>query len=144
LIIIFIPVNIFAHGVKGEISKGGIVITAKYDTDEPMSYAKVEVYAPDSKIKFQTGRTDRNGRFAFVPDIAGKWHLSVDDGIGHKLNMDVEINESLKKSSKELSKGDFFIFFKNIRVIIGILTIFIIFLLLKFLLKFEKRRKNLC
>ncbi len=86
----------FAHGVEGKIYyfTGGIVINAAYDTGEPMSYAAVKIYAPDSKIKFQLGRTDRNGRFAFVPDIPGKWKVIISDRLGHRLNLSINISQA--------------------------------------------------
>ncbi len=72
-----------------------VMIEASYDTGEPMSYARVEIHAPDSKIKFQVGRTDRNGRFAFVPDVPGQWRLAVLDGLGHRLSLNVKVTPEL-------------------------------------------------
>ncbi len=87
----------WAHGVEGEVTylPHVVMIKASYDTGEPMSYARVEIYAPDSKIKFQIGRTDRNGRFAFVPDVSGQWRLAVLDGLGHRLSLNVKVNLEL-------------------------------------------------
>ena len=56
-------------------------ITAQYDDGEFMSYAGVEVKAPGSDIAFQTGRTDRNGCFVFLPDAQG--HLGGCGGRRH-------------------------------------------------------------
>ena len=87
----------WAHGVEGEVTylPHVVMIEASYDTGEPMSYARVEIYAPDSKIKFQVGRTDRNGRFAFVPDVSGEWRLAVLDGLGHRLSLNVKVTPEL-------------------------------------------------
>lgn len=80
-----------AHGVEGDLSYGeGYCVTAQYDDGEPMSYAAVEIQAPDSEIEFQNGRTDRNGRFMFQPDAPGRWQAIVKDGMGHRLALDVE------------------------------------------------------
>ena len=105
IVFFLLPQTALAHGVEGEVTlfSGGVVVTATYDTGEPMSYAKVEVYAPDSKIKFQTGRTDRNGRFAFVPDMPGKWRVIISDGIGHQLELAVEV-KSLAHGKTEIQK----------------------------------------
>jgi hypothetical protein len=47
--------------------------------------AAVEVYSPDDGDEpYQTGVTDRNGRFSFVPESAGQWRFIVDDGMGHR------------------------------------------------------------
>ncbi len=47
---------IYAHGVRGRVDAGGMVVTAQYDTGEPMSYAKVNISAPGAKLSFQSGR----------------------------------------------------------------------------------------
>lgn len=83
-----------SHGVDGYIKQdAGYCVTAMYDDGEPMLYAAVEIKAPDSEIAFQTGRTDRNGRFMFYADKPGKWHAVVQDGMGHRLAVDMEIGE---------------------------------------------------
>jgi nickel transport protein len=56
-----------------------------------MSYAAVEVIAPDGDVVFQKGRTDRNGVFMFAPDGPGRWQITVSDGMGHRLKLDREI-----------------------------------------------------
>ena len=83
-----------AHGVDGTVERiEGYCVTAQYDDGEPMSYAAVEIKAPDSKIAFQKGRADRNGRFMFQPDGQGRWQAIVQDGMGHRLALDVEVGE---------------------------------------------------
>lgn len=96
IICLAMPVTLNAHGVTGEVFKGGIVVFAQYDTGEPMSYAKIEIYAPNSQAKFQGGRTDRNGKFSFVPDMPGEWKVIVDDEIGHRLTISISVNEALE------------------------------------------------
>ncbi len=121
-----------AHGVEGKVTlfSGGVVITATYDTGEPMSYAQVEIYAPDSKTKFQLGRTDRNGRFAFVPDAPGKWRVIISDGVGHQLELAVEV-KSLAHGKTEIQKTadtNHRVFIsRKTAAIIGVLLIFGIF-----------------
>ncbi|MBW2576013.1 MAG: hypothetical protein JRC88_11140 [Deltaproteobacteria bacterium] len=90
-----LPSSLFAHGVKGTVKEGGLVVTAQYDTGEAMSYAKVKISAPGAKLTFQSGRTDRNGRFCFFPDVAGDWQVVVDDEMGHRLEVTVPVNEQL-------------------------------------------------
>jgi nickel transport protein len=79
-----------AHGVYGAVERiEGYCVTSRYDDGEPMSYAAVEIKAPDSDLVFQKGRTDRNGRFMFRPDGPGRWQATVQDGMGHRLALDV-------------------------------------------------------
>jgi nickel transport protein len=80
------------HGVEGSIGPApGYQVTALYDDGEPMSYAAVEIKAPDAKIAFQTGRTDRNGIMMFQPDQPGLWQAVVSDGMGHRLALEIGV-----------------------------------------------------
>jgi len=82
----------WCHGVQGVVDHGkGYLVTAAYDDGEPMSYAVVEIKAPDSDIEFQTGRTDRNGRFMLNPDQPGQWQIVVKDGMGHRLALNLHV-----------------------------------------------------
>ncbi len=55
------------------------------------TYAKVEVYSPaDAKVEFQNGRTDAQGRFAFMPDTPGQWRIIMADNMGHRVEHAVE------------------------------------------------------
>ena len=80
----------WSHGVDGYIERAtGYCITAEYDDGEPMSYAAVEIRSPDGSTAFQTGRTDRNGRFMLYPDQPGQWQVVLQDGMGHRLALDL-------------------------------------------------------
>jgi len=80
------------HGVAGSIDpERGHQITAMYDDGEPMSYAAVEITAPDAKVAFQIGRTDRNGVMMFQPDRPGRWQAVVSDGMGHRLELETVV-----------------------------------------------------
>jgi len=99
------PCAVFAHGVMGEVGRGGIVVGAKYTTGEPMSYAKVKISAPGAKLPFQSGRTDRNGRFCFFPDKQGEWKVVVDDEMGHRLEVRVPVDKEMKlRLSQQVKK----------------------------------------
>jgi nickel transport protein len=82
----------WSHGVEGYIEQTpGYCVTAQYDDGEPMSYAAVQIKAPDSDTAFQTGRIDRNGRFMLYPDQPGQWQVVVQDGMGHRLALDLTV-----------------------------------------------------
>jgi len=93
----------YAHGVFHQITKTeAVLITAAYDDGEPMSYADVKIYSPASeKIEHQNGRTDKNGRFAFVPDLSGEWKITIDGGMGHVINTTFAVDEALAMVRKE-------------------------------------------
>ena len=81
----------WGHGTEGSSQDAdGIRIEAAYDDGEPMSYAAVEITAPDGGVVFQKGRTDRNGVFMFAPDGPGRWRIAVSDGMGHRLELNHE------------------------------------------------------
>jgi nickel transport protein len=77
-----------AHGMYHDIAKKqAVVVAAGFDDGEPASYAEVKIYSPDGgEIEYQKGRTDRNGCFAFVPDRSGEWKITIDGGMGHRIN----------------------------------------------------------
>jgi len=89
------PELLYAHGVTSKIDTGGIVVSAMYDTGEAMDYARVTVLAPGANLKFQSGRTDRNGRFCFFPDVSGDWKVVVDDEMGHRLEVHVPVDKAM-------------------------------------------------
>jgi len=87
------------HGVRGKIiSKTGILAEAEYDDGEPMSYALVEVFSLKENLPFQTGRTDRNGRFLFLPDTPGDWRVVVNDEMGHRIVLKTRIDKNIDKN----------------------------------------------
>ncbi|MEA2083491.1 MAG: hypothetical protein U9O82_04470 [Thermodesulfobacteriota bacterium] len=88
--------DVWSHGVLGRISsEEGLLVEAEYDDGEPMSYSSVEIFDSEEKIPFQSGRTDRNGRFIFYPDKMGNWKVVVNDGIGHRLALETNIDKTL-------------------------------------------------
>lgn len=65
------------------------------------TYAKVEVYSPaDTKVEFQNGRTDAQGRFAFMPDTPGQWRIIMADNMGHRVEHAVEVS-----TAQEFAQG---------------------------------------
>ena len=59
------------------------------------AYAEAKLYGPDSAdVEFQNGRTDAQGRFAFLPDKPGTWTIVVADNMGHKVSHPMTITLS--------------------------------------------------
>jgi len=116
---------IYAHGVTSKIDTGGIVVSAMYDTGEAMDYARVTISAPDANLKFQLGRTDRNGRFCFFPDVSGDWKIVVDDEMGHRLEVHVTVNEAMAlQSNRENGNSGLSFFTRWEKAVMGISIIF--------------------
>jgi nickel transport protein len=82
-----------AHEVLHEIERGSAVsVRVRYPDGRDLADARAEVYSPaDRSAPAWTGRTDRNGRVAFVPDAPGIWGVRVVDGTGHGTIVPVEV-----------------------------------------------------
>ncbi len=82
-----------AHSIRFEFEEHAPVVTlwAGFSTASPLVNAKVDVYGPDMKSPYQTGRMDQTGRFAFIPTDVGEWRLLVDDERGHRQNARIQI-----------------------------------------------------
>ena len=69
-----------------------VTLSCYYSDGVPVSYAATLVFSPDDPdTEYQNGRTDRAGMFAFVPDKAGVWRIETSDGMGHKVEKSVEV-----------------------------------------------------
>lgn len=94
-----------AHGTGYRILEkcGAVTVEFYYSTGEPISYARVLVFSPqnekDEKVEYQNGRTDKQGRFAFYPNMAGIWCVKTNDGRGHMIQGLVEVKETKTEGS---------------------------------------------
>lgn len=90
-----------AHGVRSRITHGdqAWVAVAVFSDGTPMSYTQVTVTAPDATLPFQKGFSDKNGKFAFVPDRPGKWTVTFQDPMGHRSQASAII--SMPRGGKE-------------------------------------------
>jgi len=114
---------LYAHGIKYSLGSGGIVIHASFDNNQPARELFVTIFAPGSSDKYQTGKTDLNGRFVFFPDRPGDWEVLVFDQTGHRLEIKIPVNEAMKVE-KDMEGCSIPLYLK---VVIGIAIIFGIF-----------------
>ena len=120
LVVFACPLLCLAHGVKHEVFDVGTGIKATYGDGTPMAYCEVAVFAPDDDVsEYQTGITDRNGCFAFVPDADGLWRVRVDDGMGHLVTAEISLDSLQVASTNVRQGGD-----RLSSVIVGISVIF--------------------
>jgi len=92
-----------AHGVTVDISiEGGVVIIgASYSPAQPLVAASVSIHSPaEPENEWQTGRTDKTGHFAFVPDARGEWSIVIDDQKGHMEKATVVFTPDLPEKSE--------------------------------------------
>ena len=67
------------HSLNYQMEQKGIAIRAFYTDKDPASYSQFEIYGPGDRddLPHQTGRTDKNGFLAFVPDRPGTWKVKI-------------------------------------------------------------------
>jgi hypothetical protein len=66
------------------------VLRFAYNTGEAIADTDVVLTAPDGSVR-QRGRTDTDGRYAFVADAPGTWSARVDDGLGHEVDARIAV-----------------------------------------------------
>ena len=73
-----------AHALNHSVQPGSaVIVELRYGDGSPFSYESAEVYRPGETVPFLAGRTDANGRLAFVPDRAGDWRVRAFSEDGH-------------------------------------------------------------
>ncbi len=74
--------------------RSGLALTVRceYSNGDPVD-AEVLVYSPAEPAKiFQRLRTDLRGRASFVPDAPGDWRIVADDGLGHRAELELPVD----------------------------------------------------
>jgi nickel transport protein len=82
-----------AHGVvwRQGPSDRTVSLSFIYSDQTPMMYSKVRLFSPaDPEVPYQSGATDKNGGFAFTPDVPGIWKFEANDGQGHLASGELE------------------------------------------------------
>lgn len=85
-----------AHGINFETAQESpvVIVKAYFSRASPVAGALVEVYAPGDEQPYQTGRSDAEGYFAFLPDRLGEWSVRVDDERGHAGRVAIAVSAS--------------------------------------------------
>lgn len=136
------PSPLYAHGIKYSLSSGGIGVHAFFDNDKPAGGLFVYVFAPGSSEKFQTGKTDLNGRFIFSPDRDGDWEVLIFDQMGHRLEVAVHVDEAMSLKTDPAAERSTRSLAKYEKALIGIGIIFGVSGLFFWRLGMRVRRKS--
>ena len=73
-------------------SAPAVTIRCEYADGDPAD-AEVLVHSPAEPTRiFQRLRTDLRGRASFVPDAPGLWRVVADDGLGHRVELELPID----------------------------------------------------
>ncbi len=129
------------HSINYQILEKGIAVKAFYSEKDPSSYSAYEIWGPGDKedLPHQTGRTDKNGFLAFVPDRAGTWKIRLwgESSHGyHGFTTEVKVDKelSLESFSKPLVAT-------HTKLITGLSLIFGVFGIYAFLRSRRKQNK---
>lgn len=82
LVLVGLPTPAWAHQVETFYTLGNqLEFQSTFSGGDPFAGATVTIYAPNNADQpWQTLTTDRDGRFAFVPDesIPGDWEIAIE------------------------------------------------------------------
>ena len=147
-LVLLLPLGLFVgeldshgHSINYQVLEKGIAVRAFYSEKDPSSYSQYEIWGPGDRedLPHQTGRTDKNGFLAFVPDRAGTWKIRLWGESSHgyhgfttEVKVDKELN--LQSFSKPLLAT-------HTKLITGLSLIFGIFGIYAFLKSRKKQDK---
>lgn len=124
-----------AHDLQYTVVGGqAVVIKLFYADNTPFTFEGYEIYREGEKLPYQVGRTDKQGRIAFLPDAAAQWQVKAisEDGHGLDFKLSTDAAAALSGSEKPL-------FERYSRIFIGVALILGVFGVLNLYLK---RRKS--
>ena len=101
VMLLFLPL-LQAHTVNYEVQQKGLAVRIFYRADDPASYSEYEITGPGDRLPHQTGRTDKNGFVAFVPDRQGVWKVKVlgESAHGfHGVTSEIKVDQDLHLES---------------------------------------------
>ncbi len=91
-----------AHRMDHDISTAEAqVLTLSHPFGDQPVFEPYQIFAPDSTVAFQNGRTDALGRVSFLPDQPGRWRVVITTEDGHGLEVRVRVNEALEVAEVE-------------------------------------------
>ena len=91
---LLLPAGASAHGMTAELvpSDGAVSVKCSYTNGDPAE-AEVLVKSPsNANSYFAILRTDPSGVAHFEPDVAGRWSLTADDGLGHRASLEFSVD----------------------------------------------------
>lgn len=82
-----LPALASAHDLQYQVSGGqAVVVRLFYVDDTPFTFEGYEIYRDGETVPYQVGRTDSQGRIAFLPDRAATWRIKAISEDGHGLD----------------------------------------------------------
>ena len=124
LLVLCASCTCWAHGSHCLRLAGAIGVQATYDNGDPFVEADVLVFAPENReTPWLSGKTDRQGRFFFVPDADGSWLIRIKDAEGHAASNTLKVaNRAIEDDGRGEGRAS-----KGTRVLIGLAIVFGLF-----------------
>jgi nickel transport protein len=128
-------VSALAHDLQ--YSVGGsqaVVIRMFYVDNTPFTFEGYEIIREGEKLPYQVGRTDSQGRIAFLPDRAANWRIKATSEDGHGLDFKISTDAAAVLSGTEKPFYE-----RYARIAVGVAVILGLF---GFLSLYIKRKKS--
>lgn len=91
-----------AHDLQYSVSgTQAVVVTLFFVDNTPFTFEQYEIYRAGDKLPYQVGRTDSQGRLAFLPDRAGAWRVKVISEDGHGLDFTLKTDAAAQVAAAE-------------------------------------------
>mgnify|MGYP000920888386 FL=1 len=91
-----------AHDLQYSVTAGqAVVVKLFYVDNKPFSFEGYEIYRQGEKLPYQVGRSDGQGRIAFLPDRAGAWRLKAISEDGHGLDFTLRTDAAARIEAAE-------------------------------------------
>lgn len=80
-----------AHELRHEVfAAQAVVIRLRYADQTPFAFEAYEIYPEGGRLPAQVGRTDAQGRIAFLPPQAGRWRIKAMSEDGHGIDFSLQ------------------------------------------------------
>jgi len=124
-----------AHDLQYTVGAGqAVVIRLFYIDNMPFNFEGYEVYRAGEKLPYQVGRSDSQGRIAFLPDRADTWRIKAISEDGHGLDFTLKTDAAAKVATSDKPAYE-----RYGRIVVGIAVILGLF---GFLALYVKRNKS--
>jgi nickel transport protein len=134
--ILFSTWSTCAHDLQYTVgsAQAAVVIKMFYVDNSPFTFEGYEIYREGEKLPYQVGRTDSQGRIAFLPDRAATWRIKASSEDGHGLDFKLSTDAAAVLSGTEKPFYE-----RYARIAVGVAVILGLF---GFLRLYVKRKKS--
>jgi len=110
---------IAAHDLQYTVSSAqAVVVKLFYVDNTPFTFEGYEIFHAGEKLPYQVGRTDSQGRIAFLPDRAGDWRIKAISEDGHGLDFTLKSDAAAQVASPDKPAYE-----RYSRIVVGIAVI---------------------